>query len=137
MRSLPLDKRAYDGRKVRRESKQEREMWTALIEARDTVEQKYHNVRAGKYQSKYEAEVAQKLDALYRAGKINNLGEQVPFTLVEGKGRVRPIKYIADFVYFDLKGVRHVCDAKGCKTAIYRLKKKMMYLLHEIEIEEL
>ena len=123
---------------MRRETKQEREAWTALIEARDAQpESKYHSERAGKYQSKYEAQVAQNLDVLYRAGKINNLAEQVPFTLVEGKGKIRPIKYIADFVYFDLKGIRHVCDAKGCKTPVYRLKRKVMALLHGITVEEL
>jgi len=56
---------------MRRETKQEREAWTALIEARDAQpESKYHSERDGKYQSKYEAQVAQNLDVLYRAGEI-------------------------------------------------------------------
>lgn len=123
---------------MRRESTAEREAWTAMVEGRDeTKPSKYHNDRSRQYASKYEAKVAQDLDALCRAHKINNLQEQVPFTLVEGKGKIRPIKYIADFVYFDLKGLRHVCDAKGCKTPIYRIKRKMMALLHGITVEEL
>jgi hypothetical protein len=122
---------------MRGERRGEREAWTAFVDgtALDKAS-KYGNVRAGKYQSKHEADVAQKLDALVRMRHINNLGEQVSFTLIEGRGRVKPIKYIADFVYFDLKGVRHVLDAKGCKTPVYRLKKKMLKLLHDIDIEE-
>jgi Protein of unknown function (DUF1064) len=108
------------------------------VEARDAAQpSKYHNERSKSYASKYEASVAQNLDVLYRAGKINNLQEQVPFTLVQGNGKIRPIRYISDFVWFDLKGVRHVADAKGVKTPVYRLKRKMMMLLHGIEIEEL
>ena len=123
---------------MKRESKQEREAWTAFVDGVEAKkESKYSNERAGKYQSKYEAGVAQNLDVLYRGGEINDLQEQIPFTLVEGKGKIRPIKYIADFVYFDLAGVRHVCDAKGCKTPVYRLKRKLMFLLHGITVEEL
>jgi hypothetical protein len=125
---------------VRRESKQEREAWTNFIEGGEAKENKYSvspKDERGKYASKYEATVAQNLDALFRAGEIVDLSEQVPFTLVEGKGKIRPIKYIADFVYFDLAGVRHVCDAKGCKTPVYRLKRKLMFLLHGITVEEL
>lgn len=123
---------------MKRESKQEREAWTALIEERGAVKpSKYSNEREGKYQSKYEAAEAQKLDTLYRAGKIFNLHEQVPFVLVEGKGKIRPIIYIADFVWFDGEGLRHVADAKGCKTPVYRLKRKLMFLLHGITVEEL
>ena len=123
---------------MRRESRAEREAWTAFVDGGEAEKKsKYGNERSGKYQSKYEAEVAQKLDVLFRAGEIFNLREQVPFTLIEGNGRVRKITYVADFVYFDKDGKRHVCDAKGCKTAIYRLKRKIMILLHGIEIEEL
>lgn len=119
------------------ERRGERAAWTAFIDGTAVdKESKYGNVQAGKYQSKHEADVAQKLDALVRGRHINNLGEQVSFTLIEGKGRVKAIKYIADFVYFDLQGVRHVLDAKGFKTPVYRLKKKMMKLLHNIDIEE-
>jgi hypothetical protein len=123
---------------MRRESTAEREAWTALIEDRDASKpSKYHNERSKSYASKYEAQVAQNLDALFRAGKINNLQEQVSFVIIEGKGKLRPIIWVADFVYFDLSGVKHICDAKGFRTPIYRLKKRMMALLHSIEIEEI
>lgn len=122
---------------MRRESKAERAAWTKFVSMQDEPKpSKYGNERAGKYASKHEADVAMKLDALHRAGQINNLGEQVRFTLVEGRGRVRPVIYIADFVYFDLSGQRHVLDAKGFKTQMYRLKKRMMELIHDIDVEE-
>ena len=99
---------------------------------------KYHAVREGKYASGGEARIAGELAALERMGNIRDLKEQVSFTLVEGQGRIRPIKYIADFVYRDRDGTQHICDAKGyTKNPVYRLKKKLMKLLHGLEIEEL
>jgi hypothetical protein len=56
--------------------------------------------------------------------------------LVPGDGKLRPIIYIADFYYTDLDGTPHVVDAKGFKTQVYRLKKRMAALLLNITIEE-
>jgi hypothetical protein len=135
--------RATDGRvrggliTMRRETKSEREQWTAFCEGRETAkESKYHNEREGKYASKHEAQVAGDLAALARAGKILDLQEQVRIVLVPGDGKLRPIVYIADFTYLDREGKRHVLDAKGFKTAIYRLKKRMAALLLGITIED-
>jgi Protein of unknown function (DUF1064) len=122
---------------MRRESSKEREAWTALIEGRKPVENKYGNDRSKRYASKHEADTAMKLGALERAGYIAELREQVSFTLVEGKGKIRPIKYVADFVYqVPLTGTTHVVDAKGCKTPVYRLKRKLAALMLGIVIEE-
>lgn len=99
---------------------------------------KYHAVRTGKYASKKEARVASELAMLQRAGNISELKEQVPFTLLEGSGGVRGIKYIADFTWIDLDtGKYHVGDAKGMRTPVYDLKKKMMFLLLGVTVEEL
>lgn len=99
---------------------------------------KYRAVRTGKYASKKEASVATELGILARAGKILDLKEQVPFELVKGRNGIQGIKYIADFTWVDAEsGLPHIGDAKGMQTPVYRLKKKMMYLLCGLTIEEL
>lgn len=115
----------------------DREVWTAFIEGRRPKQNKYGNRRTRAFASDHEAEVAGNLAALEKAGKITKLKYQVPFVLVYGDGKTRPIKYVADFTYFDEDGDFHIGDAKGAKTAVYRLKKKMMWLLLDLEIEEL
>lgn len=116
-----------------------REAWTAFVEGTEAARPaKYGNERAGKYASKHERDVAAALGALSRCGDITDLREQVSFTLVPGNGRIRPIKYIADFTYVDAAGKTIVIDAKGyTKNPVYRLKKKLMALLHGITVEEL
>jgi hypothetical protein len=122
---------------VRRESRVEREAWTAFIEGRkQKPSQKYRNERTEGFASRYEAEIAAKLAALERSGQISDLRFQVPLVLVEGNGKIRAIKYVADFTYIDRQGKKHWVDAKGCKTPMYRLKRKLAILLHGIEIEE-
>ena len=96
---------------------------------------KYHSERAGKYASKKEAEVATKLWALQRIGAIWNLQEQVHIVLVAGDDQERGVGYIADFVYDDATG-HHVLDAKGFQTQIFKIKKRLAWLLHKIKIEE-
>ena len=97
---------------------------------------KYHAVRTNGYASKKEANVAAQLQALHRAGNIVDLKEQVHIVLLPGKGKIKGITYIADFTYEDPDGTPHVLDAKGFKTPVYKLKKKMLKLLHDVEIEE-
>ena len=81
------------------------------------------------------------LRLLERAGEITGLERQVAFTLVEGEegpdgGKLRPVKYVADFVFTDRDGKRHVQDFKGVRTAVYKLKKRLMWHVHGISIEE-
>ena len=47
-----------------------------------------------------------------------------------------PIRYIADFTYNDKNGQLIVEDAKGVKTPVYRLKRRMMAERYDIEIKE-
>ena len=90
------------------------------------------------YASRKEAGIAGDLAILAKAGKILCLHEQVPFVLVEGRNEVRSIKYVADFTWVDADtGLPHIGDAKGMRTPVYLLKKKMMYLLCGLTIEEL
>lgn len=109
------------------------------MEGRDAKPQpKYGNVREGHYASKREANEATKLWALERGGKIWDLREQVPFILIPKDGKLRAIRYIADFVYRDADGF-HVLDVKGgeaTKTQVYRLKRRLMKQVHGIVIEE-
>ena len=45
--------------------------------------------------------------------------------------------YEADFSYIELPGERHVVeDVKGVRTAVYRLKKRMVKALYGIDITE-
>lgn len=118
-----------------RERRNIREAWTAYVEGRAPVENKYGNERSKRYASKYQAEIAAKLWALESRGIITDLREEVPVVLVSGNGKIRPIIYRADFVYKQ-DGVKHVVDAKGCKTPVYRLKRKLAALLLGLEIEE-
>jgi Protein of unknown function (DUF1064) len=119
---------------------QEREAWTAFVEGREAAKQNKYGVapkeERGKYASKHEAIVAGELAALQRAGKIKELREQVRIVLMPKNGKLRAITYIADFQYRDLDGMLHTLDAKGYKTPVYRLKKKVAAHMLGLEIEE-
>lgn len=120
-----------------RERRGEREAWTAFVEGREAKpEPKYGNERKGKYASKREADYASNLWALASRGLITDLREQERIILVPGNGKLRPVVYVADFTYTDSEGKRHVVDAKGFKTQVYRLKKRMAALLLNLTIEE-
>ena len=94
------------------------------------------------FDSKREAERYIELKYMERCKFIRDLQLQVPFELIpsqkDDKGKVieRPVKYIADFVYFDRVGNLVVEDAKGLKTEVFKLKKKMMRAFKGIEIKE-
>ena len=122
---------------MRRESKAERDAWTAHVEGEQAAKpSKYGNQREGKYASKREAEVAGQLAALASRGLINDLKEQERIVLVPGNGKLRSIVYVADFTWIE-NGKRIVADAKGFMTPVYRLKKRLLKLLHDVEIREL
>lgn len=88
------------------------------------------------YDSVREARAAQKYQILEHAGEIHDLQYQVRIVLVEGRAGVRSIIYWADFAYYDAQNKYHVIDAKGMKTDVYKLKKALAFLLHNITIEE-
>lgn len=48
---------------------------------------------------------------------------------------MRGVKYIADFTY-ERGGQFVVEDAKGRKTDVYKIKKKLLYKEHGLEIQE-
>ena len=124
---------------MKRESKRDRQAWTEYVEGTESKANKYNvapKEDRGHYASLHEARTAQKLWALADRGVIQNLREQVKFELIPGDGKIRPITYVADFVWVE-DGEEVVADAKGMKTPVYRLKKKMLKLLKGIEIREL
>lgn len=99
---------------------------------------KYHAIKTESdgivFDSKFEAEKWNELKMLERIGVIKDLQRQVRFILqedyVNNKGqKIRPISYIADFVYFDTKKKQKiVMDTKSEATKnieVYRIKKKL------------
>lgn len=100
---------------------------------------KFSNQASGGHQSKKESRDAINLRAVYGA----DLREQVPYELIprqlgpDGKVIERACTYIADFVYPDHDKTIHVVDAKGHRTEVYRIKKKLMLKVNGIRIEEI
>jgi len=92
------------------------------------------------FDSKHEADVYAKLKLREKAGEIQDLQLQPRFVLQDGfeKGgkKYRKIEYVADFQYRE-KGRIHVVDAKGYKTDVYKLKKKLFEKKYkDLTIEE-
>ena len=90
------------------------------------------------------------LSLLEKAGTITDLERQVKFVLIpaqyerifDAKTRrwkekcvERECSYIADFVYYE-NGEIVVEDVKGFKTPEYRIKRKLMYYLNGIKVNE-
>ena len=106
---------------------------------------KYRNKRVqtvdGLFDSIREYRRWQELKLLEKAGEIGNLHRQTPFGLippqrVNGKLVERGVKYIADFTYITKDGKFVVEDAKGMKTDVYKIKRKLMLQVHGIQIRE-
>lgn len=107
---------------------------------------KYRNekvvIDGTKYDSKKEAKRAEQLETLERLGLITDLEKQKKYVLQPsfkfmGK-TIREIAYVADFVYKE-HGDLVVEDVKSPVTRVnpvYKLKKKMMLYVHNIEIRE-
>ena len=90
--------------------------------------------------SKHEYRRLNELKNLERVGAIKDLQTQVRYNLIPAQKicgvKVRGTDYIADFVYWT-KNDKFVCeDAKGHKTADYIIKRKLMKLIHNIDVVE-
>lgn len=82
------------------------------------------------FDSKLEANRYLELKALESKGFISGLELQKEFELQpkfrDNQGKLqRPIKYIADFVYYDEEGNYIAEDTKGFETPEFKIKKKM------------
>ena len=100
---------------------------------------KYHAkptfVDGRRFASRKEAGRYCELRLLERAGQIRDLQTQVPFELIPKTRYGRAVRYVADFVYWE--GDRKIVeDAKGVRTPVYKLKKRLMAELLSIEITE-
>lgn len=92
------------------------------------------------------------LKLLAKTGQITDLQLQKKFIIVPEirepdtvgpRGGVKKGKliqsaayYVADFVYYDKNGKLVVEDFKGFKTDLYKLKKKLMKYIYDIDIKE-
>ena len=90
--------------------------------------------------SKHEYSRLCELEVLQRAGEIKDLQLQVKYQLIPSQkicGKTeRGVSYIADFVYWT-KNDKFICeDAKGHRTDAYIIKRKMMKLIHNIDVVE-
>lgn len=102
------------------------------------------------FDSKREAHRWRDLQLLEAAGEITGLQRQVKFELIPAQYVVvsdaekknkrkcifRACTYKADFVYTDKNGKVHVEDSKGFITKDYLIKKKLMFFVKRILIEE-
>jgi len=99
--------------------------------------------RDGKFDSKAEWRRWRELKLMERAGEISSLNRQVKFELLpaqyDGAGKLleRPVVYIADFKYVDLRtGAPVVEDVKGVRTKEYVIKRKLMLHKYGVRIRE-
>lgn len=87
---------------------------------------KYHNIHTTidgiRFDSKKEARRYADLILLQKAGAIRQLELQPRFPIVVNG--VKVCTYVADFAYFE--NARVVEDVKGVRTAVYKLKAKML-----------
>ena len=96
-----------------------------------------------KFDSKLEARRYIQLKLLQRAGEITDFRTQVEFVLqpsYKKNGKtIRAIKYIADFVYYDVKRKETIVeDTKGFRNDVYKLKKKIFeYKYPYLQIKEI
>ena len=97
------------------------------------------------FDSRHEATRYVELKYMERAGLIKDLKLQERFCLIpaiEGEGKKvaqRAVYYVADFTYYERKDnhlQRVVEDAKGFRTDVYKLKKKLFRWRYGIEIKE-
>ena len=90
---------------------------------------KYRNIKTVvdgiTFASKKEAQRYADLVLLARGGVIRELARQPKYALIVAGTKVGT--YIADFTYFDVPTGKDVIeDAKGMKTPVYNLKKKIL-----------
>lgn len=68
-----------------------------------------------------------------RAGEIKNLQRQVAYPITVNGFKV--CDYFADFVY-ERAGAIVVEDSKGYRTEVFKLKTKLMFAVHGVEVLE-
>lgn len=105
---------------------------------------KYRNKKTVVYgfsfDSKKEAERFLELRQMLKEKKISNLVLQKEYEVLPENVRHREIIYIADFTYNTPDGKLVVEDVKGYKRGtayeVFKIKKKLMYHFHKINVIE-
>jgi hypothetical protein len=122
---------------------QERDAWARFFETGEVsagAGNKFNAVRTESngrtFDSGEEAKRAVELQWLLHLGKISDLRYQVKFVIIPKQEGESEAEYVADFTYKDENGNYIVEDSKGHRTAEYRLKRKLMLLVHGIRILE-
>ncbi len=99
---------------------------------------KYHNKKCSmdgfKFDSLREMAHYEKLKMGLKMGLIKNLQIHPVFPLVVNGVIIG--KYISDFSYRTVVGTLVVVDVKGVKTAVYKLKKRLIKALYSIDVVE-
>jgi len=89
-----------------------------------------------RFDSRWEAERWGQLKAMERAGVVDQLDRQIKYELKVNDQKI--CDYIADFTYLlveeDGSSKFIVEDAKGVLTPEFKLKKKLMLAIHNIDI---
>ena len=103
------------------------------------ISKKYRNVRTpngdGTFSdSKKEARIDGEYQILLRCGQLRSVERKKRFPIVIAG--IKICDYECDWVITDTAGNVSVVDAKGLKTRVYRLKKKLMKAIHGIDIIE-
>ena len=107
-----------------------------------TTSNKYHarKTKVGDrvFDSKKEADRFVELTLMEKAKAIQDLKCQTKFPLIRKSAHGREITYVADFTYYeDGKLVVEDVKSPATRTAVYRLKKRLMAELYDgIEIKE-
>lgn len=116
----------------------------ALGNASANTKSKYHSrkqtIDGHVFASKREAARYAELKLLERAGIISDLElqkrfELIPSQRIDGKVVERPCYYVCDFAYCE-GGKQVIEDAKGMKTEVYKIKKKLMLYKYGIRVRE-
>lgn len=96
------------------------------------------------FDSAKEANRYAELSMMEKAGEIHDLQRQVRYELIPaqrdpetGKVLERACSYLADFVYTDNAGKQIVEDAKGIRTDVYKIKRKLMLQKYGIRVREI
>lgn len=103
------------------------------------MKSKYHAIPTVidgiKFASRKEALRYRQLKLMEQGKAIQDLKMQVAYPLIKKSKYGREIKYVADFTYYD-NGHLIVEDVKGVRTPVYKLKKRLMAEIYNIEIKE-
>lgn len=125
----------------------------STAQIRNIAKQREKNARKPKYgnnkviingekvaDSKHEYRRLNELKLLERAGKIRELQTQVRYGLIPPQvicgEKVRGVYYVADFTYINQDGALVCEDAKGHRTPDYIIKRKLMKLIHNVDVVE-